>query len=189
MKWSQTILLVLLSSVVLAGEVRIGSTVGSGGGTVSYPQLAPDGSSSAPSYSFTSSPETGMYYLVSNHGLYLRSSLSNPKSMFWLSEDATDGTLSVLAYKSNGLFGGLTYSTSDDTIYLKANSGNRVQVSATASVFTNFIQAATTTFSALGSEANGTMIYCSDCTSGGTCAGSGSGAFAVRSGGAWVCPF
>lgn len=39
----------------------------------------------------------------------------------------------------------------------------------------------------LGSPANGTMTYCSDCQQTSTCAGSGSGAFAKRINGGWVC--
>lgn len=48
-----------------------------------------------------------------------------------------------------------------------------------------------TTQGALGTPANGTIIYCSDCTvtdgSDNTCAGSGSGALAVRLNGVWRC--
>lgn len=44
-----------------------------------------------------------------------------------------------------------------------------------------------TTFAALGTPANGTMVYCSDCTFANPCAGAGSGAFAKRLNGAWRC--
>lgn len=43
------------------------------------------------------------------------------------------------------------------------------------------------TFSALGTPANGTLAYCSDCTIANPCAGSGNGAFAKRLNGVWVC--
>ncbi|MGH7184493.1 MAG: hypothetical protein ACREJN_21315 [Nitrospiraceae bacterium] len=42
-------------------------------------------------------------------------------------------------------------------------------------------------FSALGTPANGTMKYCSDCVVASTCAGSGDGAIAKRLNGAWTC--
>lgn len=48
----------------------------------------------------------------------------------------------------------------------------------------------TTTFSALGSASTagaGTEIYCTDCTTASTCAGSGSGHKAVSNGTAWAC--
>src|SRR5207253_2473504 len=43
------------------------------------------------------------------------------------------------------------------------------------------------TFSGLGTPANGQFAYCSDCTIANPCAGSGSGAFAKRLNGVWVC--
>jgi hypothetical protein len=44
-----------------------------------------------------------------------------------------------------------------------------------------------TLFASLGTPANGTFLYCSDCTVASTCAGSGTGALAKRLNGAWVC--
>jgi hypothetical protein len=42
-------------------------------------------------------------------------------------------------------------------------------------------------FAGLGTPANGTFTYCSDCTIANPCAGSGTGALAKRLNGAWVC--
>jgi hypothetical protein len=42
-------------------------------------------------------------------------------------------------------------------------------------------------FAALGTPTNGTLIYCTDCTQTNPCAGSGSGAQALRINGAWSC--
>lgn len=42
-------------------------------------------------------------------------------------------------------------------------------------------------FAALGTPANGSICYCSDCTIANPCAGSGTGAFAKRLNGVWVC--
>lgn len=44
-----------------------------------------------------------------------------------------------------------------------------------------------TTFGSLGTPANGATIYCSDCTIANPCAGSGTGAFAKRINGTWIC--
>jgi hypothetical protein len=44
-----------------------------------------------------------------------------------------------------------------------------------------------TSFSTLGSVPNGTEVYCSDCTIANPCAGGGTGAFAKRLNGVWVC--
>lgn len=43
------------------------------------------------------------------------------------------------------------------------------------------------TFSNLGTPANGSFAYCSDCTIANPCAGGGTGALAKRLNGAWVC--
>lgn len=42
-------------------------------------------------------------------------------------------------------------------------------------------------FADLGTPANGTLVYCSDCTIANPCAGSGTGALAKRLNGVWVC--
>lgn len=44
-----------------------------------------------------------------------------------------------------------------------------------------------TTFAGLGTPANGTFKYCSDCTTAATCAGAGTGALAKRLNAVWVC--
>jgi hypothetical protein len=51
----------------------------------------------------------------------------------------------------------------------------------------NRIQMGAVTFSLLGSEANGSVVYCSDCTIANPCAGSGTGALAKKLNGVWVC--
>lgn len=43
------------------------------------------------------------------------------------------------------------------------------------------------TFAGLGTPTNGTLVYCSDCTVASPCAGGGTGAFAKRLNGGWVC--
>ena len=53
--------------------------------------------------------------------------------------------------------------------------------------WTNQITLATTLYASLGTPANGTFAYCSDCAVASPCAGAGSGALAKRLNGAWVC--
>jgi hypothetical protein len=43
------------------------------------------------------------------------------------------------------------------------------------------------TFSTLGTPRNGTLLYCPDCTAANPCASGGTGAFAKRLNGVWVC--
>ena len=51
----------------------------------------------------------------------------------------------------------------------------------------NRLQLNPTTFANLGTPTNGYVFYCSDCTKATPCAGSGTGAFAVRRAGTWDC--
>lgn len=50
-----------------------------------------------------------------------------------------------------------------------------------------FLVSAGVAFASLGTPANGTMVYCSDCTFANPCAGAGTGALAKRLNGAWRC--
>lgn len=50
-----------------------------------------------------------------------------------------------------------------------------------------FVVLAPLAFADLGTPSNGTFAYCSDCLAQASCAGSGTGAFAKRLNGAWVC--
>lgn len=59
--------------------------------------------------------------------------------------------------------------------------------SANAGVIVLSLQMSTTAFAALGTPGNGTFLYCSDCTIASPCAGAGTGAFAKRLNGIWVC--
>lgn len=49
------------------------------------------------------------------------------------------------------------------------------------------LQLTPTLFANLGAPANGSFVYCADCTVANPCAGSGTGAFAKRLAGIWVC--
>lgn len=54
-------------------------------------------------------------------------------------------------------------------------------------VITNQIFMSSTTFANLGTLANGTILFCPDCTIASPCAGAGTGALAKRLNGIWVC--
>jgi len=58
-------------------------------------------------------------------------------------------------------------------------------IASAQTVDTNPRSLAAVTFANLGTPANGTIVYCSDCTSANPAAGSGSGAVARRENGAW----
>jgi hypothetical protein len=62
-----------------------------------------------------------------------------------------------------------------------------VCIGQTQGVYTNTSPYATVFFANLGTPANGTIYYCPDCTVANPCAGDGTGAFAKRLNGVWVC--
>lgn len=63
------------------------------------------------------------------------------------------------------------------------STGNLVPANNGLTVWTNI----PTTFATLGNSANGSFVYCSDCTIANPCAGAGPGAMAKRISGIWVC--
>lgn len=66
-------------------------------------------------------------------------------------------------------------------------TGSGLIVLDTSPTFTTSIILSPVVFASLGTPANGTLIYCSDCTIANPCAGSGTGALAKRLNGTWVC--
>ena len=54
-------------------------------------------------------------------------------------------------------------------------------------LYTKSVRYAGLTFATLSAPSNGTTTYCSDCTIANPCAGAGTGAFAKRLNGVWVC--
>ena len=66
-------------------------------------------------------------------------------------------------------------------VYLDTNNIWNVDANAVGVLFTP------TTFASLGTPANGVVKMCSDCTIANPCAGAGTGAFAKRLNGVWVC--
>jgi hypothetical protein len=64
---------------------------------------------------------------------------------------------------------------------------DRLGLGVAAPATSGMFQLTGVTFASLGTPANGTFAYCSDCTIANPCAGGGTGAFAKRLNGAWVC--
>lgn len=88
-----------------------------------------------------------------------------------------------------------------DPLELEPNSGNgNVLIGGTSDDGSKFQWSGVgsshgTNFTALGTPANGKLVWCNDCVGGitagvvNTCAGSGSGAWAFRTSSVWKCPF
>ena len=86
-------------------------------------------------------------------------------------------------------FGGDTnlgiYWISPDTLGFAAGGIQAVQISRSASAVRFLLIG--TTFANLGTPADGSLSYCSDCTFANPCAAAGTGALAKRLNGAWRC--
>jgi hypothetical protein len=70
---------------------------------------------------------------------------------------------------------------------LKVASSTVATVNAGSFALAQPLDNASTVFANLGTAANGRQLYCSDCKIAKPCSGGGSGAFAKRINGAWVC--
>jgi len=70
---------------------------------------------------------------------------------------------------------------------LALDGSNNLTCSTCVTQSSGFITLTASLFAALGTPANGTIVYCSDCTIASPCAGSGTGALAKRLNGVWVC--
>ncbi len=70
---------------------------------------------------------------------------------------------------------------------IEASGSVVATVSNTLWSFNRQMQLVSSAFASLGTPANGTTQYCSDCTVANPCAAAGTGAFAKRINGAWVC--
>lgn len=136
------------------------------------------------------SSSTSLQFGAANLGFYVTSaylavSASNITAMGW--NGATGNTHVTQGYSI--VFGSNGLGTPD--VGLTRPSAGAVRVT-DASTGYGQIQAGgmvlnATTFASLGTPSNGTFLYCSDCTIANPCAGSGTGAFAKRLNGAWVC--
>lgn len=62
-----------------------------------------------------------------------------------------------------------------------------LQLLASGSTFTGTVTLGNSAQASLGTPANGTLLYCTDCTVANPCGSGGSGALAKRINGAWVC--
>ncbi len=98
----------------------------------------------------------------------------------------------ILLFANVALGAGLSYpggittqSPAGCVKYVTSTNPKQFQSTALDCHTANAIQ--TKTFAQLGSPADGTTYYCSDCTQVTPCAGSGTGAFAQRVNGAWAC--
>lgn len=164
--------------------------------------FASNGTSTAPSYSFTSEPTLGFWRngagVIQAQGTLLGSgniiaAIGNKLAIngrFGISSPS-DGTATLgnIAGTDFGLlqFGGIT----SGFPALKRNASELLTSKADDSGSTghaaSYFRATATTFAGLPADVSGVIRYCSDCTIASPCAGAGTGAIAKRLNGVWVC--
>lgn len=133
------------------------------GGTLTAPLLLPNGSATAPSWAWSSDADgtgTGAYRGAANS--------------IWFAINGSDAW-AINASKALvcGTDGG-------------CDIGNGASDPRDVNITRHFATAGLA-FASLGTPADGTFTYCTDCTQANPCAGSSSGAFARRENGAWNC--
>lgn len=119
-----------------------------------------DGSATAPAYSFSSATGMGAFYNAGSLAVAIggvRKAELNSTSSLSLLDDSAQ----------------IVLGSAQDTV-ISRRAANEIGLSAVA-------------FASLGTPANGTFAYCSDCTTANPCAGSGTGALAKRLNAVWVC--
>jgi hypothetical protein len=85
-----------------------------------------------------------------------------------------------------GESGSSTFTTSNQ-LQIGMSSAPEIQIVSGVVGLAPTITITATAFASLGTPSNGTFKYCNDCTIANPCAGAGSGAFAKRLNGVWVC--
>lgn len=109
---------------------------------------------------------------------------STSRDLFGIGETRRVGGSSTQVWDS-------MYDTAGTLLARASRVGNSLEFYSFDQVINNAIGgtriSAGRTFAQLGTPADSTIIYCTDCTRATTCAGSGTGAFAHRINGAWSC--
>jgi hypothetical protein len=123
--------------------------------------LAISGAAATPSIAFAAEPSTGFSWPSTG--------AINVNILGSLTHQFGGGGILLL----NGQSGALKFGTSADTVITRIATG---ELGYTA-----------VAFASLGTPANGTFCYCSDCTIASPCASGGTGAYAKRLNGVWVC--
>jgi hypothetical protein len=122
--------------------------------------LAVDGTTANPSIAFAAQPGLGFYRSATNTIDYMVTGTAFMRF--------NGNVFNVL--RDNGM---LTLGASADTSISRIAAG---ELGYTA-----------VAFASLGTPANGTFAYCNDCTIANPCASGGTGAYAKRLNGVWVC--
>jgi hypothetical protein len=162
-------LLILLLAAV--GDASV--TTVPPGGLGGYPLLAPNGTQAVPSYSFSSETDLGCWRTGAN-SMSCATGAVLPYAVLVIGSTAQNLYIWDAGSAASGVqvLDGNTNLFADDSA-LQWTPGK--------------LGFPAIVFASLGTPANGTVTYCSDCTIANPCAGSGTGALAKRLNSVWVC--
>lgn len=157
---------------------------------------AANGTNAAPSYAFSASTGTGLYRTAAS-GLAITLT-GTATTAFYSSVTQTVSGI-PWTWAAVGLDGASDTGLSRTAAGVIA-VGNGTQADVTGTLAYANAQMTATTFASLGTPANGTMKFCSDCTettpatcpatqASCICTSAGTGAFARRVNGVWYCTF
>lgn len=169
------------------------TTVGASGAGSIF--LGGPGAVGGPTYSFLADPDTGLYNTGANQLGFSTTGINR------LNINAAAGVDATIPFRGpNGGIGAPTFSFTGDPdtgiyspgggiIGFNTNGALRADIDATRISLQAplALHIEGVAFAALGVPANGTIIYCNDCTITNPCAGAGTGALAKRLNGVWVC--
>ena len=153
--------------------------------------LAANGNGSSVTYSFAGSTNSGMFMSGSNltfsagGAAFLQSSGGSVvfnKTAVCLGGTSTAPSLTDGPFTVTGL-----YWPANHTIAIADTVSGEVARFTGGNANYGYMTMMAVTFANLPAAANGSVLYCSDCTIANPCAGSGTGALAKRLNGAWVC--
>jgi hypothetical protein len=140
-------------------------------GAGSFPLLAPNGTAAAPSFSFASATGDGFYHPASNH---LSVMMAGYSTVAPIMDITTTGIRFAGTSNSFGFTAGADATAAVDTALSRGGIGEFTITSVL--------------FAALGTPANGSLTFCSDCLAASNpCTGASTGTFAYRMNGAWKC--
>jgi hypothetical protein len=185
--WTVAVLIAIAATFAVAQAPTAGPlvTVGAGLGANAYTgaQNLPQGTISLPSLLWGTDTATGFYQSSANTVTFAQGGTNQESfssNRFGFSKDIQvcfSSTNSSLVTCDLGI-------ARNGAGQLAITTGSGGTAGALALTTINYTA---TLFASLGTPANGTFLYCSDCTVASTCAGSGTGALAKRLNGAWVC--
>jgi len=155
--------------------------------TFAVPVTVPNGTQAAKSLT-NGTADVGIYFVATPALAAEVADVSNSEASGKWQLATSEGRFGF--YDTNTEFSGIKANDTSVVLTLDDENDGYITMNSTNVTITDLpLIVATSTYTNLPTATDGTIVYCSDCTEGGACAGSGDGAFAFASDGAWECPW